>query len=192
MPSETVSKIHLVDLAGSERADATGATGVRLKEGGNINKSLVTLGNVISALGRFTLVSCLLLLSVLHSGMKSLGLMLVLQTRVIASRFFEARFKRKKTKKAFNNCRCLPPPFLFFLPAADLSQDAANPLVKKKQVFVPYRDSVLTWLLKDSLGGNSKTIMIASKNFFFFFLSTYSVSCELIVAILSLKYFIRK
>ncbi|KAF4023125.1 hypothetical protein G4228_015382 [Cervus hanglu yarkandensis] len=50
MPSETVSKIHLVDLAGSERADATGATGVRLKEGGNINKSLVTLGNVISAL----------------------------------------------------------------------------------------------------------------------------------------------
>lgn len=52
MPSETVSKIHLVDLAGSERADATGATGVRLKEGGNINKSLVTLGNVISSLGR--------------------------------------------------------------------------------------------------------------------------------------------
>ncbi|XP_008994032.2 kinesin-like protein KIF16B isoform X5 [Callithrix jacchus] len=95
MPCETVSKIHLVDLAGSERADATGATGVRLKEGGNINKSLVTLGNVISAL-------------------------------------------------------------------ADLSQDAANPLAKKKQVFVPYRDSVLTWLLKDSLGGNSKTIMIAT------------------------------
>lgn len=52
MPSETLSKIHLVDLAGSERADATGATGVRLKEGGNINKSLVTLGNVISALGQ--------------------------------------------------------------------------------------------------------------------------------------------
>ncbi|KAF6088199.1 kinesin family member 16B [Phyllostomus discolor] len=95
MPCETVSKIHLVDLAGSERADATGATGVRLKEGGNINKSLVTLGNVISAL-------------------------------------------------------------------ADLSQDAVNPFVKKKQVFVPYRDSVLTWLLKDSLGGNSKTIMIAT------------------------------
>ncbi|XP_045068425.1 kinesin-like protein KIF16B isoform X6 [Coregonus clupeaformis] len=95
MPCETISKIHLVDLAGSERADTTGATGVRLKEGGNINKSLVTLGNVISAL-------------------------------------------------------------------ADLSPDGVNTNLKKKQVFVPYRDSVLTWLLKDSLGGNSKTIMIAT------------------------------
>ncbi|XP_070711857.1 kinesin-like protein KIF16B [Pempheris klunzingeri] len=95
MPSETVSKIHLVDLAGSERADATGATGVRLKEGGNINKSLVTLGNVISSL-------------------------------------------------------------------ADMTQDGVNTNLKKKSVFVPYRDSVLTWLLKDSLGGNSKTIMIAT------------------------------
>uniref|UniRef100_A0A674PFD8 Kinesin-like protein KIF16B n=1 Tax=Takifugu rubripes TaxID=31033 RepID=A0A674PFD8_TAKRU len=94
MPSETVSKIHLVDLAGSERADATGATGVRLKEGGNINKSLVTLGNVISSL-------------------------------------------------------------------ADMSSDGVNSN-QKKSVFVPYRDSVLTWLLKDSLGGNSKTIMIAT------------------------------
>ncbi|KAM4603848.1 kinesin-like protein KIF16B isoform 1-T1 [Polymixia lowei] len=95
MPSETVSKIHLVDLAGSERADASGATGVRLKEGGNINKSLVTLGNVISAL-------------------------------------------------------------------ADLTQEGLNTNLKKRSMFVPYRDSVLTWLLKDSLGGNSKTIMIAT------------------------------
>ena len=45
-----VSKISLVDLAGSERADSTGAKGARLKEGANINKSLTTLGKVISAL----------------------------------------------------------------------------------------------------------------------------------------------
>lgn len=50
LPQETKSKIHLVDLAGSERANASGATGQRLKEGGHINKSLVTLGSVISAL----------------------------------------------------------------------------------------------------------------------------------------------
>ncbi|CAL8257953.1 unnamed protein product [Lota lota] len=91
LPCETQSKIHLVDLAGSERADATQATGTRLKEGASINKSLVTLGSVISAL-------------------------------------------------------------------ADISDKGAT----KKQTFIPYRDSVLTWLLKDSLGGNSKTIMIAT------------------------------
>lgn len=94
LPHETLSKIHLVDLAGSERADATRATGGRLKEGANINKSLVTLGSVISAL-------------------------------------------------------------------ADLSVGGQS-TKKKKQIFIPYRDSVLTWLLKDSLGGNSVTTMIAT------------------------------
>lgn len=42
--------LSLVDLAGSERANSTGATGVRLKEGANINKSLTTLGKVIAGL----------------------------------------------------------------------------------------------------------------------------------------------
>ncbi|XP_056291443.1 uncharacterized protein kif16bb isoform X3 [Pseudoliparis swirei] len=94
LPCETLSKIHLVDLAGSERADATLSTGTRLKEGANINKSLVSLGTVISAL-------------------------------------------------------------------ADLSVGGQS-TKKKKQTFIPYRDSVLTWLLKDSLGGNSLTTMIAT------------------------------
>uniref|UniRef100_A0A8D0CFH9 Kinesin family member 13A n=1 Tax=Scleropages formosus TaxID=113540 RepID=A0A8D0CFH9_SCLFO len=86
---EKVSKVSLVDLAGSERVSKTGAAGERLKEGSNINKSLTTLGCVISAL-------------------------------------------------------------------ADQSAG------KGKPKFVPYRDSVLTWLLKDNLGGNSKTAMIAT------------------------------
>ena len=42
--------LNLVDLAGSERASKTEATGARLKEGANINKSLMSLGNVINAL----------------------------------------------------------------------------------------------------------------------------------------------
>jgi len=42
--------MNLVDLAGSERADKTGASGATLKEGANINLSLMTLGNVINAL----------------------------------------------------------------------------------------------------------------------------------------------
>lgn len=95
MPSETVSKIHLVDLAGSERANATEATGDRLKEGAHINKSLVSLGSVISAL-------------------------------------------------------------------AEQSIQSTQKNSRKKKTFIPYRDSILTWLLKDSLGGNSKTIMIAA------------------------------
>ncbi|KAF8468875.1 P-loop containing nucleoside triphosphate hydrolase protein [Kalaharituber pfeilii] len=88
--TERTARIRLVDLAGSERANATGATGVRLREGGNINKSLTTLGRVIAALA-----------------------------------------------------------------------GASTGAVRGKKEVVPYRDSVLTWLLKDSLGGNSKTAMIA-------------------------------
>lgn len=81
---EKTSQFRLVDLAGSERASATGASGERLREGANINKSLTTLGRVISKL--------------------------------------------------------------------------AEPV---RSGVVPYRDSILTWLLSDSLGGNSKTAMIA-------------------------------
>ncbi|XP_071614186.1 chromosome-associated kinesin KIF4A isoform X1 [Heliangelus exortis] len=79
------SKLHLVDLAGSERQKKTKAEGDRLKEGININRGLLCLGNVISALGE----------------------------------------------------------------------------ENKKGGFVPYRDSKLTRLLQDSLGGNSHTLMIA-------------------------------
>ncbi|XP_053318306.1 kinesin-like protein KIF1C [Spea bombifrons] len=89
LDTEKVSKISLVDLAGSERADSSGAKGTRLKEGANINKSLTTLGKVISAL-------------------------------------------------------------------ADMQGK------KKRSDFIPYRDSALTWLLKENLGGNSRTAMIAA------------------------------
>ncbi|XP_074501177.1 kinesin-like protein KIF1B isoform X3 [Sebastes fasciatus] len=97
LSTEKVSKISLVDLAGSERADSTGATGTRLKEGANINKSLTTLGKVISALAEVTQDNC-----------------------------------TSKSKK------------------------------KKKTDFIPYRDSVLTWLLRENLGGNSRTAMVAA------------------------------
>ena len=50
LSTEKAAKISLVDLAGSERANSTGATGARLKEEAEINRSLSTLGRVISAL----------------------------------------------------------------------------------------------------------------------------------------------
>ena len=83
-PHYRMGKLNLVDLAGSERQSKTGSTGDRLKEATNINKSLLTLGNVISA------------------------------------------------------------------------------LVDGVSTHVPYRDSKLTKLLMDSLGGNTKTVMIAN------------------------------
>lgn len=76
-------KLSMIDLAGSERASATGCKGARFKEGANINKSLLALGNCINNLA---------------DGVKH----------------------------------------------------------------IPYRDSKLTRLLKDSLGGNCRTVMIAN------------------------------
>ena len=83
-----VGKLSMIDLAGSERGAKTGNTGKRMLEGCNINKSLLALGNCITAL---------------HENAVS------------------------GTKK-----------------------------------HIPYRDSKLTRILKDSLGGNCKTVMIAN------------------------------
>uniref|UniRef100_A0A2K6UYZ3 Kinesin family member 1C n=1 Tax=Saimiri boliviensis boliviensis TaxID=39432 RepID=A0A2K6UYZ3_SAIBB len=117
LDSEKVSKISLVDLAGSERADSSGARGMRLKEGANINKSLTTLGKVISALADMVRPGCW--------EEKGLG----------------------KWGVTYPN----------FLPSF-ISQQSK----KRKSDFIPYRDSVLTWLLKENLGGNSRTAMIAA------------------------------
>ncbi|KAM9215142.1 kinesin-like protein KIF18B [Leptosomus discolor] len=81
-----VAKMSLIDLAGSERASVANTKGERLREGANINRSLLALINVINALA-----------------------------------------------------------------------DA-----KSKKTHVPYRDSKLTRLLKDSIGGNCRTVMVAA------------------------------
>ncbi|KAG6615215.1 Kinesin-like protein [Phytophthora cinnamomi] len=53
--NDKTSKISMIDLAGSERANVSGTSGDRLKEGAMINKSLTTLGRVISALSKYVL-----------------------------------------------------------------------------------------------------------------------------------------
>ncbi|XP_045142386.1 stAR-related lipid transfer protein 9 [Echinops telfairi] len=119
LPSEIASKINLVDLAGSERADPSYCRD-RITEGANINKSLVTLGIVISTLAQDSQVfsSCQSLNSAVSDGGDS------------------------------------------GVPSSPGASSGGGPF--RRQSYIPYRDSVLTWLLKDSLGGNSKTIMVAT------------------------------
>ena len=65
---------------------------------------------------------------------------------------------------------------------------ALPPVHTPKLPFIPYRDSVLTWLLKDTLGGNANTFMIASewlggvdglKNWIWIIVCTWSVDMNL-------------
>lgn len=46
----TIAKIRMCDLAGSERAASSSNFGIRLREGGNINRSLLALGAVVQSL----------------------------------------------------------------------------------------------------------------------------------------------
>eukprot|EP01036_Dinobryon_divergens_P029916 gene29916-39087_t len=92
-----LSYLNLVDLAGSERQKSTKAEGKVLKEGANINKSLLALGAVINKLG-------------------------------------EISKKASQAGKASGG----------------------------KPVFIPYRDSKLTRILKQSLGGNTLTSILCA------------------------------
>lgn len=44
---------------------------------------------------------------------------------------------------------------------------------RSRTPFIPYRDSVLTWILKDSLGGNSKTFVVAGILCVFFLINNH-------------------
>ena len=94
--TSVTGKLHLIDLAGSERVGKTDATGDRLKEAQNINRSLSALGDVVHALGEKS-----------SAGKKGGG-------------------------------------------------------AAASAVHIPYRNSKLTFLLQDSLGGNSKVLMFVN------------------------------
>ncbi|XP_058843217.1 uncharacterized protein LOC117422397 isoform X2 [Acipenser ruthenus] len=117
LPSEIVSKINLVDLAGSERADPNYCRD-RITEGANINKSLVTLGIVISTLAQ----NC----------------------------------------QMFSSCQSISSMGSEGEGSSAGSQSSSQSGSGRRHCYIPYRDSALTWLLKESLGGNSHTVMVAT------------------------------
>ncbi|CAH8471156.1 unnamed protein product [Schistosoma mattheei] len=112
------SHITIVDLAGSERQTSTSTLSGRFIESCQINKSLFTLGKVITQLS---------------------------QNITYKRRAFPSPEPRSVVQ---DTC-----PLLSVTPCR---------LVNKRRDFVSYRDSLLTWLLKDSLGGNAVTVMLAT------------------------------
>jgi hypothetical protein len=113
---EVMSKINLVDLAGSERVGESGVTGINFKEATLINKSLSTLGRVISTL----------------------------------SDKFKSRLPVISQAYGYQ---------LNTLNSGTLN---TGPQAIPSDTPVPFRDSKLTFILKESLAGNSKTYLIAT------------------------------
>ncbi|XP_075923745.1 uncharacterized protein LOC116943328 isoform X2 [Petromyzon marinus] len=133
LPSEIVSKINLIDLAGSERADPN-YNKDRITEGSNINRSLVTLGSVISALAE----------NAALGGGSGVG--------------------AGAGGDAWGTALSEPESGKLRGPSASGGRSRTGGPARRggRLCHVPYRDSVLTRLLKDSLGGNSRTVMIAT------------------------------
>lgn len=187
---EISSKINLVDLAGSERVDASGVEGIHFKEAININKSLSTLGNVImkliakqeaerkqakkekknqkknqkkhrkNAKSEITKLETIDEIQNTKFNSKS-------RSR-LASLGDTPRYRKKRLSKNSKT----PQPKPLNINKVKVRQKKTGSLERAvrprnqsldtNKIHIPFRDSVLTWLLQESLGGNSKSVMIAT------------------------------
>ncbi|KAL4444535.1 hypothetical protein ABPG74_016828 [Tetrahymena malaccensis] len=119
---ETTSKLQLVDLAGSERISLTGTEGKMAKESIDINKSLFTLRQVITALSEIN--------------------------------------QNTNNNNAFNSTQPIGQTTQGQMQSTQLQQTQQLDQNTKIQ-HIPYRDSKLTSLLKQSIGGNCYCLMMA-------------------------------
>jgi hypothetical protein len=175
--STVCSKICLVDLAGSERADTRSEGGAwtegsmeRGVEAKNINQSLRALGEVVSQLalvsaqqkqqqkvktrsrdgGEPPVVRLSLALNA-HVNDDGENGENVAPNRVSATRMQSRLSGQGLQPRQMSKVTSKMPVKI---------SGAKTSGTGGKKIHVPYRNSALTWLLKECLGGNSKTIMI--------------------------------
>lgn len=144
--TKATSKITLIDLAGSEKTQTAKTEGQGLVEGININKSLSCLGACIAGLAKAA----------------------AKRDKEEAAKTPEQRAEEAKTKaaevakkeaaaaKAQKRAAAKGPS------KYGVKTGAPPKSIEKSEDFIPFRDSVLTWILRDSLCGNSKTVMLAA------------------------------
>ncbi len=175
---EIVSKINLVDLAGSERIEISGVVGINFKEAIDINKSLSTLGLVISKLAnnsnaaestRRKLAGSTVSRQTIERISSAYGTTLQGSTSNtsrtstgglsgVSNVNSVSGLSNASSTVGVSSVR-LPKHGTLSDSKTDRSSDKPDRSISEH---VPYRDSTLTWILKESLGGNSKTFMLAT------------------------------
>ena len=160
-----------MDLAGSENARTAGSTGEQLKEGAAINKSLLTLGRVIKALSAAAGAAQRSGLSRRRSSLQSGDHLDDARANSPPPRRVDIATDGPGTTASPNGARrnvtrrasVGGPATPSRSNSRGLSLGSTNGSVSGPLVLAPpYRDSILTYLLKDSLGGNSKTTLVAT------------------------------